>query len=79
MRATATVGSPGKLAPAASTLRGRDFRALVLGQGVSAFGDFVSATVVPLLVLSLTRSGGMMALVTSLARLRTCSSPDTPA
>ncbi len=69
MRATATVGSPGKLAPAASTLRGRDFRALVLGQGVSAFGDFVSATVVPLLVLSLTRSGGMMALVSSLARL----------
>lgn len=51
-------------------LRNRDFGALVASQAVSAGGDAVSATALPLLVLALTGSGvamGVVGAVTTLA------------
>ncbi len=47
----------------------RDFRIVFVGQGVSAVGDAVSATALPLLVLALTGSGLQMGIVAVLARL----------
>lgn len=47
----------------------RDFRVVVLGQGISAVGDAVSATALPLLVLALTGSGLQMGIVAVLQRL----------
>jgi MFS family permease len=43
--------------------RNRDFLAVLLGQGVSAFGDAVSLTAVPLLVLRLSGSGAAVGLI----------------
>jgi MFS family permease len=43
--------------------RNRDFLAVLLGQGVSALGDAVSFTAVPLLVLRLTGSGAAVGLI----------------
>jgi len=43
--------------------RNRDFVALLLGQGVSALGDAISFTAVPLLVLLLTGSGLAMGII----------------
>jgi predicted MFS family arabinose efflux permease len=43
--------------------RNRDFLAVLLGQGVSALGDAVSFTAVPLLVLRVTGSGAAVGLI----------------
>lgn len=50
-------------------LRNRDFRIVLTGQGISALGDAVSVTTVPLLVLALTGSGLQMGIVGVLQRL----------
>ncbi len=47
----------------------RDFRIVVLGQGISAVGDAISITTMPLLVLALTGSGLQMGIVGVLQRL----------
>src|SRR5437764_933531 len=52
--------------PRSSLWRNGDFRALLLGQGISNLGDAVTATALPLLVLSLTGSGTQMGAVGSL-------------
>lgn len=53
-----------------ASLRGnRDFRVVLVGQGISAVGDAVSATALPLLVLALTGSGLQMGVVGVLQRL----------
>ena len=41
----------------------REFKIVLLGQTVSAFGDAVSMTVLPLLVVALTGSGIAMGIV----------------
>ena len=46
-----------------SLRRNRDFRAVLASQAVSAFGDAISFTALPLLVLALTGSGAQMGLV----------------
>jgi MFS family permease len=52
------------------TLRGnRDFRIVLVGQGISALGDAISVTTMPLLVLALTGSGLQMGIVGVLQRL----------
>jgi Transmembrane secretion effector len=47
----------------------RDFRIVLVGQGISALGDAVSVTTMPLLVLALTGSGLQMGIVGVLQRL----------
>lgn len=49
--------------------RNRDFRILMAGQGISAVGDAISLTALPLLVLLLTGSGVLMGLVGALQTL----------
>lgn len=49
--------------------RNRDFRIVFVGQGISALGDAVSYTTVPLLVLALTGSGVLMGTVGVLSQL----------
>ena len=49
--------------PAQSLWRNRDFKILLAGQGVSALGDAVTFTALPLLVLLLTGSGVQMGIV----------------
>src|SRR5438445_697136 len=44
-------------------LENRDFRAVLIGNGVSALGDAVTFTALPLLVLALTGSGLAMGVV----------------
>jgi MFS family permease len=65
--------APSATAPAAaarpSLLRNRDFRVVLVGQGISALGDAVSFTVLPLLVLLLTGSGLQMGIVGALQML----------
>lgn len=52
---------------ASSGLRAnRDFRLLLSGQAISALGDAISVTAMPLLVLLLTGSGALMAVVAAL-------------
>ncbi len=46
-----------------------DFRTVLIGQGISALGDAVSITTMPLLVLALTGSGLQMGVVGVLQRL----------
>jgi len=46
--------------------RNRDFQTLLVSQGVSALGDAVTATAMPLLVLALTGSGLVMGAVTAI-------------
>ncbi|HEX8025604.1 MAG TPA: MFS transporter [Candidatus Limnocylindrales bacterium] len=46
--------------------RNRDFQTLLVSQGVSALGDAVTATALPLLVLALTGSGLVMGTVTAI-------------
>jgi predicted MFS family arabinose efflux permease len=56
--------------PAAEPLRrNRDFRAFVSAEGISALGDSVSFTALPLLVLALTGSGLAMGVVGALQTL----------
>ncbi|MDQ3293748.1 MAG: MFS transporter, partial [Actinomycetota bacterium] len=45
---------------------GRDFRVVLGGQAVSALGDAISITAMPLLVLVLTGSGALMGVVGAL-------------
>jgi ENTS family enterobactin (siderophore) exporter len=49
--------------------RNRDFRVLLISQGVSSLGDAVSFTALPLLVLALTGSGVAMGVVGALQTL----------
>ena len=57
-------------APAPPSLRAnRDFMALLGGQAVSALGDAITLTAMPLLVLALTGSGALMGLVGALQLL----------
>jgi MFS family permease len=49
--------------------RNRDFRTVLVGQGISAVGDAISVTTMPLLVLALTGSGLQMGIVGALQRL----------
>jgi predicted MFS family arabinose efflux permease len=46
-----------------SLLRDRDFRLVLGGQGVSAFGDAITMTALPLMVVALTGSGVAMGVV----------------
>jgi ENTS family enterobactin (siderophore) exporter len=52
-----------------SLLRDREFRTVLLGQGLSAIGDGVTFTALPLLVLQLTGSGLQMGIVGALQML----------
>jgi MFS family permease len=52
-----------KAPPTQSLWRNRDFKVLLAGQGVSALGDAVTFTALPLLVLFLTGSGVQMGIV----------------
>src|SRR6187397_1096375 len=62
-----TAGEPER---APSPLRAnRDFRVVLAGQAVSALGDAISITTMPLLVLSLTGSGAAVGLVGALQLL----------
>jgi MFS family permease len=56
-------------APDVPLSKNRDFLILLSGQGVSALGDAVSFTALPLLVLQLTGSGVAMGIVGVLGRL----------
>lgn len=47
----------------------RDFRVIALGEGISALGDAVTFTALPLLVLALTGSGTVMGIVAALQTL----------
>jgi MFS family permease len=49
--------------------RNRDFKIVFVGQGISALGDAVSYTALPLLVLALTGSGVLMGMVGVLSQL----------
>jgi MFS family permease len=49
--------------------RNRDFKVVLLGQGVSSFGDAITNTALPLLVLALTGSGFAMGIVGALSTL----------
>ena len=72
--------APGRALPAASPdedaveavepLReNRDFLTVLIGQGVSSFGDAITSTAMPLLVLALTGSGFVMGIVNVLTTL----------
>jgi MFS family permease len=56
-------------APPASLRRNRDFLIVLFGQGISSFGDSISNTAMPLLVLALTGSGFAMGIVGVLSTL----------
>ena len=49
--------------------RNRDFKVVLVGQGVSSFGDAITNTALPLLVLALTGSGFAMGIVGALSTL----------
>ena len=50
-------------APPTSLRRNRDFLVVLFGQGISSFGDAISNTAIPILVLALTGSGFAMGIV----------------
>ena len=57
-------------AEAAEPLReNRDFLTVLIGQGISSFGDSITSTAMPLLVLALTGSGFVMGIVNVLTTL----------
>jgi MFS family permease len=60
--------SASELAPA-SLRRNRDFLVVLFGQGISSFGDSISNTAMPILVLALTGSGFAMGIVGVLSTL----------
>lgn len=61
---------PGPATPSDPPLgRNRDFRVVLLGQGLSSFGDAITFTALPILVLALTGSGLAMAIVGILGTL----------
>ena len=49
--------------PPAELRRNRDFLVVLFGQGISSFGDSISNTALPILVLALTGSGLAMGIV----------------
>ena len=55
--------------PSEPLSRNRDFKVLLVSQGISALGDAVSYTALPLLVLALTGSGFAMGVVGALQTL----------
>jgi MFS transporter, ENTS family, enterobactin (siderophore) exporter len=55
--------------PDAALRRNRDFMVVLLGQGISSFGDAISNTALPILVLALTGSGFAMGIVGVLSTL----------
>jgi MFS family permease len=57
------------VAPPGSLRRNRDFLTVLIGQGVSSFGDAISNTALPILVLALTGSGFAMGIVGVLSTL----------
>jgi MFS family permease len=59
----------GSVPSSESLARNSDFRALVTAEGISAVGDAVSFTALPLLVLALTGSGFAMGIVGALQTL----------
>jgi predicted MFS family arabinose efflux permease len=63
-----SVEAPGQ--PSANTVwRIRDFRIVAIGEGISALGDAITFTALPLLVLALTGSGAAMGIVAALQTL----------
>ncbi len=56
-------------APPTSLRRNRDFLVVLFGQGISSFGDSISNTAMPILVLALTGSGFAMGIVGVLSTL----------
>jgi ENTS family enterobactin (siderophore) exporter len=60
---------PGANPEPASVWHIRDFRIVALGEGISAVGDAISFTALPLLVLALTGSGAAMGIVAALQTL----------
>lgn len=64
-----TVVSPRSIDHATPLAANRDFKVLLSSQGVSAIGDAVSFTALPLLVLALTGSGLAMGIVGALQTL----------
>jgi MFS family permease len=63
---SATADSIAGPIPAPSLRANRDFRAVLAGQAVSALGDAIALTAMPLLVLFLTGSGALMGIVGAL-------------
>lgn len=66
------LGTPSAVAvagPISSPFAIRDYRVIALGEGVSALGDAVTFTALPLLVLALTGSGTVMGIVAALQTL----------
>ena len=55
--------------PAEPLRENRDFLTVLIGQGVSSFGDSITSTAMPLLVLALTGSGFVMGIVNVLTTL----------
>jgi len=49
--------------------RNRDFKVVLVGQGISSFGDAITNTALPILVLALTGSGAAMGIVGALSTL----------
>ncbi len=64
-------GAPDEPGPGtAAQLRGnRDFLTVLIGQGVSGFGDAITNTALPILVLGITGSGFVMGMVNVLSTL----------
>ncbi|HYO43039.1 MAG TPA: MFS transporter [Candidatus Limnocylindrales bacterium] len=60
---------PGAEAMPASLRKNRDFMVVLFGQGISSFGDSISNTAMPILVLALTGSGFAMGIVGVLSTL----------
>ncbi len=63
---TASATAPAALEPLGTN---RDFQVILIGQGISAFGDAITNTALPLLVLALTGSGVAMGVVGALSTL----------
>ncbi len=59
----------GTAADGASLRRNRDFWVVLVGQGISSFGDAITNTALPILVLALTGSGLAMGIVGVLSTL----------
>ena len=65
---TLALPDPGDAVPE-PLARNRDFKVVLVGQGVSSFGDAITNTALPLLVLALTGSGFAMGIVGALSTL----------
>jgi MFS transporter, ENTS family, enterobactin (siderophore) exporter len=68
-RLVPAAGPPGPATGDISLRRNRDFLVVLFGQGISSFGDAISNTAMPLLVLALTGSGFAMGIVGVLSTL----------